>query len=901
MSVRVLIDRRFKLAAFFTCLLSPGVSSVHGQGFPDPCAMPVTTNCVAATLDQNSYLSCKNSTFDLPIPDEFKSAGGKLDVVLTAKFSPHQFCHIAGITKVQTATYCYRLPGQPDNAPPANNLVGPVIRVKANDKLRITINNQLSADFCKIPVPVIAYDFPHDFCVTNLHTHGLHISPKDPSDNVFRSIYPNESHTYEYDIPQDHVAGTFWYHPHQHGSVAMQLTGGMAGALIVEGDLDGCPKDEKTNCKIAERVMVLQQIHVTQVDKNGNLTPDPYEVYDKWAFIPQVPTPTTLPLPPPGKDCAGNDPVNNAPAPVAPYAMINGQYAPKIKIAANEIQRWRFVHAGNDEGFNLAIVKDPCCLNSPKLPMYEIAVDGLPRGKKVQKQSNILYPGYRSDVLFQAPDGTADQIYYLINDTLTTAQSLKGTGPTPRQCLAKICVTGKAPADSCKDLPSDQSISEHTPGDLKGVIPDYEIGNRRWMLKFDYPDNKPPVTTTPLMPTFLINSNEFDGHRIDRVLRIGTAEEWRLETGPTGQNNAAGHPFHIHVNPFQQIISGVSTLPLVASDGTRATLSTKLTDLNFNSSTPSTFAVGDVITIQGTLCSRIGFSSSTTVDGMKTVGQLVDDLNTEMKTVCGFEAKLNEHGRIVVETNSCGLALTTTTAPTSANDQRLPWKQGIVNYVWRDTLLVPSGGSETVRMRIRDFTGKTVLHCHIVDHEDQGMMKNILILGEKDEMPAEAAIQGKLNPVAVQAPALKLPATNGELRDLAEFRDQNVVLVFFRGIECFHCAKQLRDLVRDVREAKGLDAEIVAVSSARIAEPAAALEALGVAQSDRFQFVVSEDHLAFRDFGCVVGDEPQHGLFVIDRNGVVRAKYTGESPFEDTQEVIRRVKSLDRKISQSAR
>lgn len=46
---------------------------------------------------------------------------------------------------------------------------------------------------------------------------------------------------------------------------------------------------------------------------------------------------------------------------------------------------------------------------------------------------------------------------------------------------------------------------------------------------------------------------------------------------------------------------------------------------------------------------------------------------------------------------------------------------------WRDTVLVKRG--ETVRIRIpfRDFTGKTVYHCHILDHEDLGMMGNLMI------------------------------------------------------------------------------------------------------------------------------------------------------------------------------
>ncbi|MGF1482429.1 MAG: multicopper oxidase family protein [Cyanophyceae cyanobacterium] len=46
---------------------------------------------------------------------------------------------------------------------------------------------------------------------------------------------------------------------------------------------------------------------------------------------------------------------------------------------------------------------------------------------------------------------------------------------------------------------------------------------------------------------------------------------------------------------------------------------------------------------------------------------------------------------------------------------------------WKDTALVRRG--ETVRLRIpfRDFPGQTVYHCHILDHEDLGMMGTLVI------------------------------------------------------------------------------------------------------------------------------------------------------------------------------
>jgi L-ascorbate oxidase len=60
---------------------------------------------------------------------------------------------------------------------------------------------------------------------TNLHTHGLHESPTAPADTVLVSVDPGESRTYEYTVVPDHMGGTFWYHPHFHGSSALQVCG----------------------------------------------------------------------------------------------------------------------------------------------------------------------------------------------------------------------------------------------------------------------------------------------------------------------------------------------------------------------------------------------------------------------------------------------------------------------------------------------------------------------------------------------------------------------------------------------------------------------------------------------------------------------------------------------------
>ena len=41
---------------------------------------------------------------------------------------------------------------------------------------------------------------------------------------------------------------------------------------------------------------------------------------------------------------------------------------------------------------------------------------------------------------------------------------------------------------------------------------------------------------------------------------------------------------------------------------------------------------------------------------------------------------------------------------------------------WRDVVIVPAGGAVVVRIPFEDIVGRTVFHCHILDHEDLGMM-----------------------------------------------------------------------------------------------------------------------------------------------------------------------------------
>jgi hypothetical protein len=85
-------------------------------------------------------------------------------------------------------------------------IAGDTIVTRPGDLLQITVNNQLEAQG-DYPGVVNGFKFPN---TTNLHVHGLHVSPTGDGDDVSIGIAPGASRTYTYQLPHDHPSGTFW-------------------------------------------------------------------------------------------------------------------------------------------------------------------------------------------------------------------------------------------------------------------------------------------------------------------------------------------------------------------------------------------------------------------------------------------------------------------------------------------------------------------------------------------------------------------------------------------------------------------------------------------------------------------------------------------------------------------
>jgi FtsP/CotA-like multicopper oxidase with cupredoxin domain len=123
----------------------------------------------------------------------------------------------------------------------------PTLHVFPGDKLIIHLENGLAGltirdyydpQFASRDEEVPLYPPQLTQAPINLHTHGLRISPKGNSDNVLLHIGAGLSNTYTYDIRKDHPHGVYWYHPHLHALTSPQTYLGLTGLLIV-GRADG--------------------------------------------------------------------------------------------------------------------------------------------------------------------------------------------------------------------------------------------------------------------------------------------------------------------------------------------------------------------------------------------------------------------------------------------------------------------------------------------------------------------------------------------------------------------------------------------------------------------------------------------------------------------------------------
>ena len=267
-------------------------------------------------------------------PPEVTSQGGVLDETLDIQQTSFD------IGSMPVTSYVY------------NGLyTPPTLRVKPGDVINLVLKNNMTDDY------------------TNVHMHGLNVSPLGNGDNVFVHVNPGEIYSYEVALPADHPAGLFWYHPHAHGSSQFQVYNGMSGGLIVEGLLDPFPQ----LAGIADRTLLLKD---TYTQDDGTIPP---------------------------QDGDGNLDTGHSSA-----RTVNGLVNPTMRIQPNELQLWRIGNIGANRYYRLVLEGHE---------MYEIARDGNRHSQLIPREEILLPPSSRTEVLVR---GGREGIYKLRTNYVTT-------------------------------------------------------------------------------------------------------------------------------------------------------------------------------------------------------------------------------------------------------------------------------------------------------------------------------------------------------------------------------------------------------------------------------------------------------------------------------------------------
>lgn len=523
--------------------------------------------------------------------------------------------------------------------------------------------------------------------VTNLHTHGLHVSPQGRSDNVLLKINRTRSNIFTYDLPPFHAPGTHWYHAHLHGSTALQVQGGMAGALIVRA-----PQGQSLNpvgFDVEEKILVLQigngAIPLRE-SLPAEIEPALQNLLQEQAAAensdPQLKAARQLTelLSPANLSglAAGVGAERQQELAAAlqelqrPTFRVNGLVNPALAVQPGDILRLRIVNAGSRLVDNKSLwienIENEVSTDQGE-NMYLAAFDGI-NLTQLSRDSRGQYLSYNKvNPLLLAPGNRAD-VYFIPPSRGTYVLKMQGAPPG---CVAPN-LTGTFTQELLTLRASNPDFSAGpglTAAEYQNQVNQFldalDRNLRRLQGTAPYqgyllPINNSPevkrrmvfdISPRPPCPpgqarTFTINGrdyNEVENGQMrglsDYLGKAGNGDDGGR--GPNGQTpwpprtrteeewtvvNPSGvpHPFHIHVNPFW---------------------------------------VYDI---------------------------------TEMRS-----------GRLV------------SLRQENPNDPRL--------NRWQDTInLPPNGGSVTIRHRFSEFDGLFVLHCHILQHEDRGMMLNVLIV-----------------------------------------------------------------------------------------------------------------------------------------------------------------------------
>lgn len=161
-------------------------------------------------------------------------------------------------------------------------------------------------------------------------------------------------------------------------------------------------------------------------------------------------------------------------------------------------------------------------------------------------------------------------------------------------------------------------------------------------------------------------------------------------------------------------------------------------------------------------------------------------------------------------------------------------------------------------------------------------------LGERPELNTLGPFRWEPAP----APDWLLPDSLGRQHSLREYRGRPLIVIFYLGYGCLHCAEQLQELAPLTSEFEQAGISVIAISS----DDVTGLDLSEENYDGEFPFpLVANPSLdVFKSFRVYDDFEgvPLHGTFLIDGNGRIRWQDISYDPFMDIEFLLKESKRL---------
>ncbi len=371
--------------------------SVAGIGFA-MTLMLITSGSPQVAQLCNAYLPAPPGPGSgFPQPQVRQSLNGTLRTILHACISTSQMLDQNHMPPVKVAFNPPTFEG---------TITGPTLSVKPGDQMWMLVVNDLPAN----PSSEREGSFPHAENTLNLHTHGLTVSPLGLSDNIFREMNPGTSNQVLIQIPSDHPSGTYWYHVHKHGAATYQFLGGMAGFLIVKGG----PGTLDTVPEVAAAKDIPMAFQVVRSLNDGRVV----FVHEQAQQFGTFPFPDFTKNPPVLPPAAAQglwstygldgqlplEPDGKTPAPPSRFSYTtNGVANPTLQMQPGEVQRWRLLNATDGDNLQLVLMQQGSTTQG--LGLNVVAMDAITVPQTYHLAAGdplVIGPGQRMDVMIKA-------------------------------------------------------------------------------------------------------------------------------------------------------------------------------------------------------------------------------------------------------------------------------------------------------------------------------------------------------------------------------------------------------------------------------------------------------------------------------------------------------------------